>query len=383
MSSIDSLDAFHFRIPLDGVLWTLLTSSLLARMCLKYRLYRRIDSIPVQLLLHNQSLDGGVSINNAATKGKRALLDWINPPRNNGSQCAYVLYGKVVEVQDGDGVRFLHMHKNSFLRALNEHIYFPSLRIVSKLRKEVLIRDKVLSSNGGNEPSVSSLTIRLAGIDAPEMSHFGSPEQPFARDALKVLTRLCNLHDKKCRSWPCRVMPCKVDHYGRLVAKVEVKTPVRLRDMFASADNLSWFLNFKQQQQEDRGGRKSFSKFGIFLWNIFLRLLWLRRTEWVDVGAELTRQGLAELYTSTGAVYGGSRKLYERAEEFAKRRKLGIWSTSKTDCLKTEPLLKSQGNENISIIRSPREFKRVLREVMSNGDDKKSSSSSLASKYLI
>ena len=59
-----------------------------------------------------------------------------------------------------------------------------------------------------------------------------------------------------------------------------------------------------------------------------------------DVSVELTKRGLATLYTGGGAEYDGNRQLLEQEQQRAKKRKLGIFSN---------------GDDNIV---SPAEYKR-------------------------
>lgn len=45
---------------------------------------------------------------------------------------------------------------------------------------------------------------------------------------------------------------------------------------------------------------------------------------------ELTKRGLATLYTGGGAEYDGNRKLFEQEQERARKRRLGIFSNGGT-----------------------------------------------------
>lgn len=115
------------------------------------------------------------------------------------------------------------------------------------------------------------ISIRLAGIDAPETAHFGKPAQPGGAEALAFLKAL--LTGRRVR---CTVH--KKDQYDRLVATV------RLR-----------------------------------------RLSGLWRT---DVGLLMLKRGLATVYEAkSGSVFGGERieARYRRAERWARYWKRGIW----------------------------------------------------------
>ncbi|PPJ52678.1 hypothetical protein CBER1_10561 [Cercospora berteroae] len=118
------------------------------------------------------------------------------------------------------------------------------------------------------ELSDETIHVRIAGIDAPELPHFGKPGQPHGRDALKWLTgQLLNQR--------VRVLPLAKDQYGRVVGMVYTR-----------------------------------------------RFLGLKR----DVGLEMIKAGWAGVYEAkTGAEYGGKEKEYREAEAKAKQRKVGMW----------------------------------------------------------
>ena len=110
--------------------------------------------------------------------------------------------------------------------------------------------------------------IRLAGIDAPEMAHFGRPEQPGGKEALDWLNKY--LLGKRVRAYVYRK-----DQYDRAVATV-------------------------------------------YVWN------WLLRR---DVGLQMLRKGLATVYEAkSGAEFGAVEKKYRSVEEWAKRKRKGIWA---------------------------------------------------------
>lgn len=115
------------------------------------------------------------------------------------------------------------------------------------------------------------ISIRLAGIDAPENAHFGKPSQPGGPEALAWLKEF--LLGKRVR---CYVY--KRDQYGRLVAAVKLR---RL------------------------GG------------------LWRQ-----DVGLTMLKQGMATVYEAkTGGVFGGAKmeNKYRRIEWWARALRKGIW----------------------------------------------------------
>ncbi|KNZ57143.1 hypothetical protein VP01_222g2 [Puccinia sorghi] len=136
-----------------------------------------------------------------------------------------------------------------------------------------------------------TIHIRLAGVDAPEVSqlfaclaHFGNPAQPFSKEAFDYLTNLVN--QKKVT-----VDLLSKDRYNRIVGMTFVRR---------------W-------------------KFFPFTQNVSLLMV---------------QQGLATVYRSAGAEYGRYAAQFERAEVTAKlsvakhylrpsrspRKKLGMWS---------------------------------------------------------
>ncbi|KAJ3497060.1 hypothetical protein NLG97_g2194 [Lecanicillium saksenae] len=156
------------------------------------------------------------------------------------------LFGRVTSVGDGDGFHLFHTPGG---RAVG----WGWLRRVPEKRKE--LKDRTIS-------------IRIAGVDAPEGAHFGRPAQPYADEALKWLTSYI-LHRN------VRAHIYKRDQYNRVVATVYVRR-------------------------------------------------WLMRR---NVGLELVKRGLATTYEAkSGAEFGGLQSVYEKAEATAKRKKLGMWS---------------------------------------------------------
>ncbi|KAF2217643.1 hypothetical protein CERZMDRAFT_5648, partial [Cercospora zeae-maydis SCOH1-5] len=118
------------------------------------------------------------------------------------------------------------------------------------------------------ELSDETIHVRIAGIDAPELPHFGRPGQPHGKSALDWLTGQL-LNEK------VRILPLAKDQYGRVVGTVHMR-----------------------------------------------RLLFWRR----DVGLEMIKAGWAGVYEAkTGAEYAGKEKEYREAEARAKQAKVGMW----------------------------------------------------------
>ncbi|KAJ2515619.1 putative endonuclease lcl3 [Coemansia sp. RSA 1939] len=112
-----------------------------------------------------------------------------------------------------------------------------------------------------------TICVRVSAVDAPEMAHFGNPEQPLAREARDRLLALL-------RGRAVTVKPLARDQYGRIVATVTYR---------------SW-LGFRH-----------------------------------NVAHEMLRAGLATLYTGGNAQYDGEEALLARLQDDARRAKVGVW----------------------------------------------------------
>ncbi|KAG6007865.1 putative endonuclease lcl3 [Claviceps maximensis] len=156
------------------------------------------------------------------------------------------LFGRVTSVGDGDGFHLFHTPGG-------KAVGWGWLRKIPETRKE--LKDRTIS-------------IRLAGVDAPEGAHFGRPAQPFAAEALTWLSEYILHRD-------VRAYIHKRDQYNRIVATVYVR-----------------------------------------------RFLFRR-----NVGLEMINQGLATTYEAkSGGEYGGLKEMYEAAEANAKKQRKGMWS---------------------------------------------------------
>ncbi|ETV92160.1 hypothetical protein H310_13410 [Aphanomyces invadans] len=150
------------------------------------------------------------------------------------------LRGTVVAVSDGDTFRMRHM---PWLRGVGS---FPP----KKLKEH-------------------TLQIRLAGVDTPEMPHFGKECQPYAKEAKAWL-----LNELKDRVVTVTLL--RRDQYGRAVCMVAYRE--------------SWWNGTK------------------------------------NVSEVLLRRGLAKVYRLSGAEYGGLLDNFNALENQAKEAKLNIWS---------------------------------------------------------
>ena len=120
------------------------------------------------------------------------------------------------------------------------------------------------------EKTKDTVSIRIAGVDAPECAHFGKPSQPFSKEALNWLKQYTIYRNVKETLW-------RRDQYNRIVGSVRI---------------WKW------------SGNK-------------------------DVGLEMVKAGYATVYTASGAEYGGLEAKLKRAERLAKILHRGMWAQSK------------------------------------------------------
>lgn len=158
------------------------------------------------------------------------------------------LFGQVTSVGDADNFRLYHTPGGR----LAGWGWLPWKTVPTK--REALVKQ--------------TLHIRIAGVDAPELAHWGREAQPYSKEALDWLTQLI-LHQR------VRVRLYRRDQYDRVVAQVYYRR---------------WF--FRQ-----------------------------------DVGLEMLKMGLATVYEAkSGAEFGDVEQQYRAAEEKAKESRAGMWA---------------------------------------------------------
>lgn len=192
--------------------------------------------------------------------------------------------GRVVKVIDGDTIRIQHSPL-----LLDRYPFITDW-------KNRLNRNMKCSSTLKSNLSQCTITIRLYGIDAPEMARAGNPGQPYASEAKEyVINKVMpaaadsstgsNGNDsKKNQIVVVHVKLLGKDQYSRIIGRVTTIIPKR-------------------------------KLFGIITTG--------REEEDLSVG--LIEQGLASLYTGGGAKYDGRRSLLEHKIDTAKQKKMGIW----------------------------------------------------------
>ncbi|KAB8698124.1 hypothetical protein FH972_026374 [Carpinus fangiana] len=206
------------------------------------------------------------------------------------------LFGRVTSVGDADNFRIYHTPGGRLAG-------FHWLRRVPSTPKTLR-----------NE----TLHIRIAGIDAPELAHFGRPAQPHSAEALAWLKK--QVEGRDVRVWLHRR-----DQYGRVVGSAFVR------------------------------------RAGI----VGLPRSWMR-----DIGHEMIRAGWATVYEAKfGAEFGGKEAEYRAAEAAAKREKIGMWGGNQSARnagwgtrvlemigLRTRP-------EDTEAFESPRQYKTRMKEL--------------------
>ncbi|KAF2736659.1 SNase-domain-containing protein [Polyplosphaeria fusca] len=158
------------------------------------------------------------------------------------------LFGQVTSVGDADNFRLFHTPGGR----LAGWGWLPWKRVPTK--KDQLVK--------------KTIHIRIAGVDAPELAHWGREAQPYSKEALEWLTQY--IHNRRVRAYIYRR-----DQYDRVVAQVLIR---------------KWFL------------RK-------------------------DVGLEMLKRGLATVYDAkTGSEFGQHEQRYRDAEQKAQADKVGMWA---------------------------------------------------------
>ncbi|RPB27164.1 SNase-domain-containing protein [Terfezia boudieri ATCC MYA-4762] len=157
------------------------------------------------------------------------------------------LFGKVTSVGDGDNFRLYHTPGGRLLG----WGWFPGRKVPTDPKE---LRQRTVH-------------IRIAGIDAPELGHWGNPAQPYSAESLEWLRTY--ILGKRVRAYIYRR-----DQYERIVCSAKV-----------------W------------------------------KGLWRR-----DLGLEMLKAGVAAVYEAkTGAEFGDMELKYRVAEATAKIQKKGMW----------------------------------------------------------
>ncbi|SOV04628.1 uncharacterized protein UDID_02641 [Ustilago sp. UG-2017a] len=223
-----------------------------------------------------------------------------------------VLVGRVVTVGDADGFRFHHTPGPPYLR---DWLYPWPPRAIKKTKG---------SGAGGRSRLVrETISVRIAGVDAPESGHFGKPAQPFSKEAKVFLTSMVQSLSTPNKTTP----PSKFTFYSPTPDKT---TPA---SGSATANEISGKLVWLYPSHIDQYKRLVATP---YIWEppyVFGK---------TNVSLAMVKEGWAMVYRAAGADYGHAtwwakfwRKsttglsALERAETKAKRQNIGMWSLGK------------------------------------------------------
>ena len=204
------------------------------------------------------------------------------------------LTGRCISVGDADGFRLYHTPGPPLYRSL----VYSNITTSGSGNGN----GRSASSHGGHHNHLETLSIRLAGADAPESAHFGKPGQPFAKEAKEELEKLV-----LGKTVWCQV--AHVDQYQRLVATPYVFMPPYI----FGRTNVSLHLVKKglatvyTQSGAAYGNAGMFSR--LFRWMMGLDKIKPDQTSFLD-----------RLFPLSGEAR------LKRAMAWAKRRKRGVWS---------------------------------------------------------
>ena len=181
------------------------------------------------------------------------------------------VFGRVTSVGDADNFRLYHTPGGVFFG-------WGWLRHVPKSRKAL---------------TEQTLHIRIAGVDAPELPHFGKPGQKYGEEALAWLRGQLMFQEHPHKNDEPKIgrkVRCYVwskDQYGRIVATCWVR-------------RVSWLSGLPK---------------AIGSW---------------DLGDRMLKSGWATVFEGKNvAEFGGKEERYKELEAQAKRKRVGMWGGSR------------------------------------------------------
>ncbi|KAF4555822.1 Endonuclease-like protein [Elsinoe fawcettii] len=219
------------------------------------------------------------------------------------------LYGYVPSVGDGDNFRLFHTPGGR----LAGWGWLPSRRqfLLPAPGTTAQAKESGKAEKGHGKQKLETIHVRIAGVDAPELAHFGRPSQPHGHESLEILRELV-------LGRYVRVYLYRRDQYERVVAGAFVRTPmpVLIRPITGLLETAPIVLRLALSPVE-----------------VVLRMLgwtWntLRGRRMTDVAMRMLEEGAAGVYEAKfGSEFGGEKKeqLYRDAEAEAKRRGIGMW----------------------------------------------------------
>lgn len=229
------------------------------------------------------------------------------------------LVGKCTSVGDADGFRLYHTPGPALLR----NLLYPVPGASGASSAQASGHHAGQGRRKKQPTTDETISVRLAGADAPEAGHFGHAAQPFSKEAQDELTRLV-----LGKTVWCQV--AHVDQYGRLVA-----TPFVLRWPFLlGRTNVSLYL-------VQRGLASMYTQAGAAYGTAGPLARFIRRVFSSDANGKGNKSSSSSSVWDTLLPLSGEARL-RRAQEKAKRKRLGMWSQKH--------------------VETPEEYKRKLKE---------------------
>ncbi|KAG8623929.1 hypothetical protein KVT40_008905 [Elsinoe batatas] len=221
------------------------------------------------------------------------------------------LYGYVPSVGDGDNFRLFHTPGGRWAG----WGWLPSRRgyLLPRPGHGVGAQDKGGTGPGAGQKGqkMETIHVRIAGVDAPELAHFGRPSQPHGQESLEMLRGLV-------LGRYVRVYLYRRDQYERVVAGVYIRTPmpVLIRPVTGVLKRAPVVLRLVLSPVEVVLRVLGWS------WNL------VRGRRRTDVALKMLEEGAAGVYEAKfGSEFGGEQKekMYRDAEAEAKRKGVGMW----------------------------------------------------------
>ncbi|PVV00997.1 hypothetical protein BB560_004599 [Smittium megazygosporum] len=173
-----------------------------------------------------------------------------------------LIRGIVLDVADGDTIRLYHCPNLKPMWVINREM---------KLLKQRALFQNEKKSKGKYKLSDRTINVRLYGIDAPEIGHFGNANQPLSIESRDYLKQM--ILGKKVT-----LMPLKIDIYSRVIGVVNFRS----------------YYFFKK-----------------------------------DLSVEMIKNGFAQVYEGQDLVFHHNINYLQTLESDAKKKGVGVWSQSK------------------------------------------------------
>lgn len=305
--------------------------------------------LPLNILLPTVLLTGTTLLNITLYKSRLRRIPTAThiPPSFLRTRS---LYGYTTSVGDGDNFRLFHTPGGR----LAGWGWFPSRRfyLPSPARDAAKTNPSTVppTARAAQSPKLETIHVRIAGVDAPELAHFGKPAQPHGKESLEFLKGLVlNRY--------VRVYLHRRDQYERVVASAYVATPLpgAVRVVVEGLGRAPVLVR----------GLLAPVEVGLrvlgWMWNV------LRGRRRTDVALRMLEEGAAGMYEAKfGSEFGGraKEKLYREAEQEAKRRGVGMWGGKRGGQAQVGwwGRLFGRNREGGGKVETPREFKSRMKE---------------------